>query len=161
MELLFKHFWIVLVAVTIANGLIFKFRAQQYIVADPGLKEGYDKLFKGWLLWGNIPWIIIGIGNLCGFTNSVFAYFRPRELNPMVLLFHVCIIVIYVLSVKWIYFRNGAEFLEQHPGFFNKSFLSDSNITAKQIKIFFPLMLVGGIIGMVIMWVVDIPVIIH
>ena len=37
------------------------------------------------------------------------------------------------------------------------SFSGNTNVTAKQIKLFFPLMLLGGIIGMIMMWVTDFP----
>ncbi len=62
MEIVFKHTWIMFIAVTIANGLILKFRSKKYIAEKPELKEGYDKYFRGWLLYGNIPWVIMAIG---------------------------------------------------------------------------------------------------
>lgn len=70
-------------------------------------------------------------------------------MNPIVLLFHASIVAIWILSVRWIYFKDGAEFLERHPG------LLRGNPTAKSIKIFFPFMLIGGIAGMVMMWVMS------
>jgi len=144
--------------VTIANGLILKFRSKKYIVENPELEVGYDKLFKGYILYGNIPWIIMGIGNSSGLTNSTFDYFTPRAMNPIVLVFHASIIILWILSVRWIYFQDGAEFLERHPGLLNKSsFSGRTNFTAKQIKIFFPLMLLGGIAGMIVMWSIKIP----
>jgi hypothetical protein len=74
-------------------------------------------------------------------------YFAPRQMNPIVLLFHATIIMIWILSIKWIYFQNGVEFLEKHPGIFR------NDLKAKQLKWFFPLMLAGGIIAMIMMWV--------
>ena len=57
-----------------------------------------------------------------------------------------------------IYFKDGAEFMEKHPGLIiKKGFSVDAEkVTAKQIKIFFGLGLIGGIFGMVILWVRDI-----
>ncbi len=158
MEIIFKHTWIMFIAVTIANGLILKYRSKKYIAQKPELADGYDKYFKGWMVFGNIPWVIMMIGNLSGITQNTFDYFNPKTMNPMVLVFHFSIIVLWILSVKWIYFNNGAEFIETHPGLLKKSSLSGhTNITAKQIKLFFPLMLLGGIIGMVMMWIIDVP----
>ena len=37
------------IAVTIANGLILKFRSKKYILEKPELKKGYDNLFLGWI----------------------------------------------------------------------------------------------------------------
>ena len=154
MEIIFKQAWIMFIAVTIANAFILKFRAKKYIDKNPDLRKGYENLFKGIMLFGNIPWIIIAIGNLSGMTKSIFDFFNPRALNPIVLIFHASIIILWTLSVRWIYFRNGAAFLESHPGLIGKhGFSGNSDVTAKQIKIFFPLMLLGGIVGMIMMWV--------
>lgn len=146
------------IAVTIANGFVLKYRFKKYIAQNPELEEGYDKFFKGWMFYANIPWVIMMIGNLSGITHNTFEYFNPKAMNPMVLLFHFSIIVLCILSVRWIYFKDGAEFIERHPGIFQKSsFSGNTNVTAKQVKLFFPLMLLGGIAGMIMMWVVGFP----
>jgi hypothetical protein len=158
MEIIFKQAWIMFIAVTFANAFILKFRAKKYIDKNPDLRKGYEDLFKGIVLFGNIPWIVIAIGNLTGMTNSIFDFFNPRALNPIVLIFHASIIVLWLLSIRWIYFRNGAAFLERHPGFIEKhGFSGNSAVTAKEIKTFFPLMLLGGIVGMIMMWLIKIP----
>ena len=158
MEIIFKHTWIMFIAVTIANGLILKYRSKKYTAEKPELEDGYDKYFKGWLFYGNIPWVIMMIGNLSGMTQNTFEYFNPKAMNAIVLVFHFSIILLWVLSARWIYFKNGAEFIETHPGLIQKSSLSgNTNVTAKQIKLFFPLMLLGGIAGMIMMWIMDFP----
>ena len=147
LEILFLQTWALFILITVINAYILKSRSHKYIATNPELKDGYKKMFNGLLFYGNVPWIIIGIGNLTGLTNSTFDYFAPRQLNPIVLLFHLAVVVLWLLSIKWIYFKNGAEFLEQHPGLLRPS------QTARQIRIFFPMMLLGGIIGMILMWV--------
>ncbi len=146
------------IAVTVANGLIFKYRSKKYIARNPELKEGYDKFYKGIMIYGNIPWIIMMVGNITGITQNIFEYFSPRDMNPMVLIFHFSILVLWILGVRWIYFKNGAEFIEAHPGLVQRSsFNGPTDVTAKQIKLFFPLILLGSIVGMAMMWIVDIP----
>ena len=146
------------IAMTIANGLVLKHRSKKYIAENPELEEGYDKYFKGLLFYGNIPWVIMMIGDLSGVTQNTFEYFNPKAMNPMVLVFHFSIIVLWVLSVRWIYFKDGAEFIVTHPGLIQKSsFSGKTNVTVKQIKFFFPLMLFGGIAGMIMMWIIDFP----
>ena len=72
--------------------------------------------------------------------------------------YRLSIIVLWVLSVRWIYFKKGAEFIETHPGLIKKSFLTgNTNVTAMQIKIFYPLMLLCGIGGLIMMWNMDVP----
>jgi len=158
MEVIFKQAWILFIAVTIANAFIIKFRAKKYIAKNPDLETGYENLFKGIILFGNIPSVIIAIGNLSGMTNNIFDFFNPRAMNPVVIIFHASIIILWILGIRWIYFRNGAAFLKSHPGLIQKrGFNDNADVTAEQIKIFFPLMLLGGIIGMIMMWVMEIP----
>lgn len=147
-----KHIWILFITITIVNGLVLKYRSRGYIARDPELAPGYEKLFRGWIFYGNIPWIIIAIGNLTGLTNNIFEYFQPRQMNPAVLIFHLSTIILWILLVKWIYFEKGAEFLERHPGLFRKSGFSNKDLSAGKIKFFLPLMLLGGVVSMIIMW---------
>lgn len=98
-------------------GLVFKYRSKSYISKEPSLQSGYDLYFKGILLYGNIPWAIMAIGDLSGMTHSTFDYFNPRNMNPAVLALHVSIIVLWIMSIRWIYFKDGAEFIERHPGY--------------------------------------------
>lgn len=159
MEILFKHFWIMLIIVTIANASIMKTRSKQYIAEDPELEDGYNKIFKIFIVYGNIPWVIMGLGILLGFTQTVFDYFSPRSMNPFVLLFHASIIIIYFITIKGMYFQGGAEFLARHPGIFERSgfFSNKKNASATEIKLWLGLMLMGGIIAMSAMWIMDIP----
>lgn len=156
MEILFRHAWILFIVVNIVNGFILNYRSKKHIAQNPELEAGYRQYLKGWLIYGNIPWVIMMIGNLSGLTHSIYEYFNPKTLNPMVLTFHLSIIVLWVLGVRWIFFKGGAEFIENHPGLWRKSsFNGSTDVTAKQVKLFFPLMLAGGIAGMVMMWTMD------
>lgn len=158
MEIVFKHIWIAFIAVTFVNGFALKHRAKKYIAEKPELKSGYEQYVKAWIFYGNIPWGIMAIGNLSGLTNSAFEYLTPGTMNPVVLVFHASIIALWILSIRWIYFKNGAEFIARHPGIFRKtSFSGNTNATAKQIKFLFPLLLLGGVAGMIMMWMMDIP----
>ncbi len=155
---LFQQGWILFIVVTIANGFVYKKRGEQFIEQNPDLKPGYDLIFRYWMIWANVPWVIMGIGNITGLTNNVFDYFRPRTLNPAVLVFHSTILILYVLSIWWIYAKNGAEFLEQHPGLLKwKGINSGGYLTAREIRLFFPLMIFAGLTAMLFMWLMNIP----
>ncbi len=150
---MFKYFWVAFIIATFANAFIVRYRSKQYIEKAPELKVGYDKLFKWIIFYGNIPWVIMGFGIISGFANGMFDYLNPKSMNFIVLVFHLSIIVLWVLSIRWIYFKQGAEFIEKHPGFIQvHGFGNRSNVTARQIKLFYPLMLAGGVAGMVMMW---------
>jgi hypothetical protein len=75
--LVFHHIWLMFVAVTVANALVFKFRSRDYIRQSQGLAGGYQQLFWGVLFWGNLPWLVMGIGMELGGVPSMFSYFRP------------------------------------------------------------------------------------
>jgi hypothetical protein len=158
MEFIFKHGWIMIIPVLIINYLMMKSQIKEYADRDPGLKQGYNKIFKALFIYGSIPWIIMAIGDVTTFTHSVFDYFNPKSLNPFVLMFHASIIVIWILSCRWMYFKGGADFLVRHPGLVRIRGFGHSTIpTPGKIKIFFALALAGGIIGMTMMWIMDIP----
>ena len=142
---LFNNFWIVLIFIICINALILKLQSKKYIADNPALKKGYNQLFKGFLFYANIPWIIMGIGNLSSCTKSILDYFNPHSQNYFVLGFYFSIFFIWVLGTKWIYFKNGAAFLENHPGVLRgEKFGSKNNTTAIQIKI------VWGILSIVL-----------
>jgi hypothetical protein len=147
------------IIVTVINAELLKSRFQDYIDQNPELKAGYDKIFKRFLLYGNIPWVIMLIGNLTGITNGVFDYFNPRALNPMVLMFHFTIVTLYLAIFYWIFLNGGADFLSRHPGIIVlRGFGNNKNITSPVlIKLFFGLILLSGCGAMVVMWIIHIP----
>lgn len=145
------NIWLIFILGNFLSMLIVKHHSKKYIAKNPALESGYHTMIKNWLIYGNIPWLIIGIGQLSGITKHFFEYFQPRALNPMVLIFHAAIILLWGWAVYWIYFKNGAKFLEQHP-------TGTMKLSAVQIKFLFPIMLLGGIIAMVMMWTVELPI---
>ena len=158
-ELIFKNFWILFIPVSIINVLMMKSKTKKYIIEKPELKEGYDNYFKAFLFYGNIPWAIMAIGMLSGKTQSIFDFISPTGMNPIVIIFHGSIIVLWILLGRWVYFKNGAEFMENHPGLIQASgFNGKIDVTAKHVKRFFPLMILGGVIAMIVMWNVDFPI---
>ena len=87
MPALFNHFWVMFIVVTIANGLIWRSKSKKYVAEKPERREGYDKLIKAWLIYGNIPWAIMGIGMLTGMTKSLNEFFNPIQMNSIVIVF--------------------------------------------------------------------------
>lgn len=154
MDFIFRYAWVIFIAVMIINGIIFKTRSNKYIADNPELKDGYNKLIKGLLIYGNIPWVIMAIGDLTGITHGIWDYFNPKSMNPMVLIFHFSIIIIWIRGSIWIYLKDGATFLAKHPGLitFNGPGFNKEITSPVVIKIFWALALAGGIAGMTMMW---------
>jgi hypothetical protein len=131
-ESFIKHEWTLFVIVMIVNALIMRIRSRRYIAADPSLQEGYRKLFWGTLIWGNIPWIIMGIGLETRFVPSMDNFLHPLEGNPFVVGFFASCYLIFALGTYWIFVRGGAEMIICHPGqfFWNYDFQSTGEVKA-------------------------------
>ena len=72
--LLFKHFWVAFILMTFLNGAIWWWRGSKHRERDPSLIEGYRSLVRGFVTWGNIPWLIMGAGILFGGERVVFSH---------------------------------------------------------------------------------------
>jgi hypothetical protein len=155
-----KYFWLVAIVFTGVNCFIFKRRSRKHIKENPELAKGYATLFRGYLFWLNIPWIIMGIGCTLGGIPSVWYYFRPMDGNPFVLAWFGCIFALWILGTFWLFFRGGAEMLAHHPGALEFTYgLRRKAITNPAwIKALWLLALAGGIFGAAFMWVTDIPI---
>ena len=143
----FDYAWILFIVVTIINALFLKARSSKIVKDNPDLRDGYDQLFKGYLFYMNIPWMVMGIGMIVGGVPSTFSYFAPRHGNFFVIAFHVSILILWFLSIWWLYFKGGAEFLVKYKGVFNRDIQSPL-----LIKIFFGISMLGGVAGMIFMW---------
>lgn len=159
MEIVFKFAWILFILVTIINIFILKKHLQVYIDEKPEREKGYNLIIKNFLIFGLIPWIIMGLGNLSGLTSSVFDYFRPADMKPIVLILHAFVIIIWLALIRFVFFKNGAAFLADHPGIirFNSFGKITDNPSESAIKLFVILAILGGILGMIMMWIVEIP----
>jgi hypothetical protein len=138
--------------VTCANGAIWWWRAQVNIRGNPELRQGYLKLIRGWLLFANLPWVVMGFGILFGGVPSTFHYFNPRN-GPMVVAWYATIVALWIASVYWIFFREGAQTLIEYSGL-----LSLPSRNPNTIKLIFLLCLAGGVLGLLAMLFGDIPV---
>lgn len=153
-NIVFKYLWIGFIAVTLLNGLIIFIRSKTYTKNNKELEEGYKKIIFYLITLGNLPWLIMGLGIVSGYTNTIFDYFRPRDLNNIVLVFHIVTLLLMLATFNWVFFRGGAEFLEQYKLFD----ASNDNRSAKEIKVRFALSTAGGIIAMIALWFIDFPV---
>src|SRR6266480_2745694 len=103
LQLFFRHAWLMFVAVTCINVLYLSLHSRQRIRERPELTAGYRRLIRGYLFWGNLPWIVMGVGLELGGLPSIFSYFRPRDGNPFVLAFFGVVIAEWVLSLWWLF----------------------------------------------------------
>jgi hypothetical protein len=140
-ELFIKHFWLTMVVAHGINCLWRRFNIKEHIRADSNRKKGYNEFLRGCFIIGNLPSLIIGVGVLTGTINTTFDALDRNISNPIPFAIMITLLAIWTAGVVWIYFKNGAKFLEKHPGLFFNSFTFlpyrslNSGITAKQIKL--------------------------
>lgn len=143
--LLFRYGWLVCILVTCANGAVWWQRAKPRIAENPALEDGYRSLIRGWIIYGNIPWLVMGLGIMTGSVPSIFHFFNPRN-GPFVLAFYATVIALWIACFYWLFFRSGAEALITYPGLLNLP-----GGKPWMVKAYFLLCLAGGIIGLLIM----------
>lgn len=157
-SLILKHFWLAAILITGINWLMFKRRAQKHIMENRQLEAGYATLLKGYLLWMNIPWIVMGLGCTVGGVPSAWHYLRPRDGNPYVLAWFGSVFLLWIAGTFWLFFRGGAETLARHPGAveLRYGFKRKEITNPAMIKALWLLCLIGGIIGVAAIWTMGI-----
>jgi hypothetical protein len=98
----FDYAWILFILVTVLNASILRVRSSRIVKEHPELQNGYDQLFKGYLLYMNIPWVVMGIGMIFGGVPSTLSYFAPRHGNLFVVAFHVSVVILWLLGIWWL-----------------------------------------------------------
>ncbi len=154
LEFAFRHAWLVFILIDCINGVIWWGRAQSKIAVDPTLEKGYRTLIRGWLIYGSLPWLVMGAGILCGAVPSTLHYLNPRN-GPFVIVFYATVVVLWIASFQWLFFRGGAEALLAHPGLLN---LPRNLNRPWTVKLWFLLCLAGGVAGLLMMIFLNIQV---
>lgn len=102
-NLISQYFWVLCLA----------FGAINYLRTRMGLSEqgrreaaGYMRKFA---LGMNLPWLVMGAGQLTGYTPTVWYYFRPQDGNPFVIAWLATIFVSSYIYAWWVLFAGGAE----------------------------------------------------
>lgn len=156
--LLFKHFYILIILGGLANYFVFRKRMKVISTNQPELEAGFKQILKAFLFFGTLPWLILAVGVLLGKVEHIFSVFQPANLNPVVLLFHASVYVIYILTLKFLFMGNGAEFLKKHISLFQNPRGVKLEPSAIQIKIFAGILVVFGMAILLALWFVKIPV---
>src|SRR5215471_8013343 len=78
-----------------SNAVVWRWRARKHISANPALAAGYERLIRGWLVYGNLPWGVMGLGILFGGVPTMFHYFNPRN-GPVVLLWYGVVVPLWL-----------------------------------------------------------------
>jgi hypothetical protein len=141
----FRYGWILFIAGTCANAAVWWFRAQKEIARAPELEQGYRRLIRGFLLYANVPWLVMGAGIVFGGVPTIFHFFDPRN-GPWVVAWFASVVLLWILAFVWLFLKGGAEKMIQYPGL-----LRGTDTSPRSIKTFFLLCVAGGIVALVMM----------
>jgi hypothetical protein len=100
----------------------------------------------------------MGAGMLTGMTKTMDEFFNPRQLNPVVTIFFLSIFFLWTIGSYWIYFKGGAEKLVNHPGMITQTKKGNEKFEIMKVKLLWALGILSGIVGVTMMWNMNIPV---
>lgn len=89
----------------------------------------------------------MGIGILTGEVSKSSDYLNIGAGNPYVTLFVSVVVAEWLLGLRWIFLRGGAEMLVSHPGLLNYDFTR-----TYQVKLFYMLSVIMGIFAVIMLY---------
>ncbi len=126
----FRYLWAFFLSMGLVNCFLGWRSVMSHIKNNDALKSKYRQLFTQYIIWTNLPWVVMGAGILLGKTQGVLDYLVPSSGNVTVMLWWVVFFVMNFSLAVWVFFAGGAETLEKYPGL--PTFLSGS---ASHIKV--------------------------
>ena len=150
---LIRFIWVVFILVTVANALTWWRRGRDHIARNPALRQGYKRLVFGFILWGNVPWVVMGLGLMVGGVSSPFDYCEPQSANPWVLAWYGTVVCLWALALWWIFAGGGARAIVDHPGLINIRLSK-----AWHVKLLACVQTLAGIVAMALAFHRDMPV---
>jgi hypothetical protein len=145
--IIFRYFWLIALAVTFVNAVIWRRRAQPFLQKHPDREEGVRVILRGWVTFLSIPWVVMGIGIVLGGVPGVFSYFSPRTGGPFVLAWWGSNFVLWLLAGFWLFAMDGAEKLIKYNAPLN---LRTEN--PSMVKLYFVISVIAGAIAFTLLW---------
>jgi hypothetical protein len=116
MTILFRHFWVAFIAVTLVNfAIAWRGEVARRVVEDPALAPGYRRLFRNAAVFANLPWLGMGAGIVFGDAELVHDYLAPSKGKLAVQVWWLALAVYAAVGLIWL-FRGGAETLSRYHG---------------------------------------------
>ena len=102
-----EYVWLVALCISAFNYR----RARRAILASTGAgrvreAESYMRRFA---IGANLPWVVMGLGQISGYTPTVWYYFRPQDGNPFVITWFAITFLTACVYAWWVLLAGGAE----------------------------------------------------
>lgn len=88
-------------------------------------------------------WALALLSEVC----LAFSYFDPSAGNSYVLAWHGIIMALWLIAVRWLFFRGGIQFMTGHPGIIN---VNPSN--PEHLPLWFGIMALGYACVEIMVW---------
>ncbi len=147
-----------IVMMSAAGWFTVKRAARERILHDPKLKEGYDRFLRNYLIYANIPWVVMGIGLLFDSGTKSSDYIPPKTGSVAIIAFHVSMIFFWAVALFWTYFRGGAQFFVDHPGILAFNWQHGDLKSPLAVKLIIAVVFLGLAFGEYSMWTQPLPV---
>jgi hypothetical protein len=106
-RLISEYFWLIALGIT-----VFNYRKARGVIAtsisNDQASEG-ETYLRRFALSASLPWIVMGLGQVLGFTPTVCYYFRPQDGNPFVIAWLVVVFGTACMYSWWVLFAGGAQ----------------------------------------------------
>jgi hypothetical protein len=103
-----RYFWLICLGISYFNYVFARNRiGQSGLPFTPHAVEAH-RLLRLFAMMGAVPWLVMGLGVLTGYTPSVWYYFRPQDLNPFVIAWVGLMFVMAVWFAGWVLVFGGA-----------------------------------------------------
>jgi hypothetical protein len=143
--LVLRQAGLLFILVACVQGAIWRKRARSRIVLDPELDSGFRTFVRVWLIYGNLPWLLLGGAVLCGALPPPLNSLDPRH-SPYAGLILITIVLLWVATFEGLFFRGHAEVLLTYPGVFDVPLNRPW-----AVKLWFLICLSGGITGVILL----------
>jgi hypothetical protein len=139
-RLISEYFWLVALAFGAFN--YRRARGTQMAAASGDQASESEVYLKRFALGANLPWVIMGLGQISGYTPMVWYYFRPQDGNPFVIAWLAVVLIMTCAYSWWVLFAGGAQKvrdLNLMAALGNRSSRPQSLLTIKLFAAFGPL----------------------
>ena len=106
-RLLSEYFWLVALAFSIFNYV--KVERGNVASSTGEARRSARGLLRIFAIATTVPWLVMGIGQLSGFTPTVWYYFRPQDGNPFVIAWLGIIFLLSCVFAWWVFLAGGAR----------------------------------------------------
>ena len=106
-RVLSEYFWLI----SLGFGA-FNYRKASGAIASSepsGQTSEAGTYLKRFAAGANLPWVVMGLGQILGYTPTVWYYSRPQDGNPFVIAWLAIVLLVTCVYAWWVLFNGGSQ----------------------------------------------------